>query len=341
MNQSKPIHIAALTGGQNTPSTRFRIRQHITRLKTYGIEVREHLPVFGKSCGLPSPFKAAARIPAIFETRNADVVWLNKLLVQGYETFERLLKRPRVLDVDDAIWLNLPFGKIAAPHIAKGMDTIIAGNEYLADYFDKYCKDIHIVPTAIDLDRFKVRGLPEFEPEKFVIGWTGLACNYKFIKPILPALHRFMTDHKRAEMLLISNKPWKQKLLPPEKIRYTQWTVENETILLHEMSVGIMPLTDDKWTRGKCSFKMLQYMASGIPVIASPVGMNAQVFEKGEIGFPAMTNDQWYDALKTLYENWSLQQQMGQTGRNIVEKFYNTDTVAKQLAEILRQTATN
>jgi len=337
INSNNTIRVAALTAGVKTPSTRFRMRQYFSRLAEDGVIVKEHIPFFEKSCGLPSPLKAAARIPALFSSRSADVVWIGKELVQGYETFERLLKRPRIMDVDDAIWLNPPLGKFAVPRIARKMDAIIAGNSFLAEYFSRYCKNIHILPTAIELDRYKMRAEPGSEPsEKFVIGWTGLACNYKYLKSIEPVLGRFLRDHDRAEVKLISNRPWKYKLLPPGKVSFVSWMPENETTALHSFSVGIMPLSDDKWARGKCSFKMLQYMAVGLPVIASPVGMNAEVLQKGQIGYGAVTGDQWYQGLESLYNDWSLQVAMGRGGRKVVEEFYNADIISTKLAGIFK-----
>ena len=340
-NHARSITVAALTGGLNTPSSRFRIRQYIARLEQRGIIVREHIPFFEKSCGLPSLFKAAARIPALFASRDADLVWMGKELVQGYETFERLLKRPRMLDVDDVIWFNRPFGRFAAADIARAMDAVIAGNSYLAEYFSRYCKKVYVVPTAIDLERYQLRpNLNSEPPEKFVIGWTGLACNYKYLKTIESALQRFLRNHKKAELMLISNRPWKCKLLSPEKVRFIPWDRENEATALHSMSVGVMPLTDDKWCRGKCSFKMLQYMAVGLPVVVSPVGVNLDVLQKADVGFAATSPDEWYEALAALYNDWSLQLKLGSAGRKVVEQFYNADIIAEELARIFKSLAT-
>ena len=337
MSEIKTITVAALTAGVNSPSSRFRIRQHILRLAKFGVTVHEHIPAFKKGSCFLNPITAAARIPGVIRSYNADLVWLNRELVKGCPTFEHLLKRPRVMDVDDAIWLLPPFGRWAAPQIAKSMDAIVAGNSYLAEYFAKYCKNVYIVPTAIDLDRYQLRpNIHGLEPEKFVIGWTGLACNYKYLATIEPALTRFLQDHDRAELMLLSNQPWKQKTISAEKINFIPWTMENETTTLHSMSVGLMSLTDNKWTKGKCSFKMLQYMAVGLPVIVSPVGMNNDVLEKGQPGLAATSPNQWYDALKTLYDDWSLQQQMGTAGRQIVQDFYSADIIAQDLAQIFK-----
>ena len=333
------ITVAALTAGVNTPSSRFRIRQYIPRLTKEGIKIREYIPYFEKSCGLPSPFKAAARIPALIRSRKADIVWVGKELVKGYYTFERLLKRPRIMDVDDAIWQNFPFGPWTTPKIARSMDAIVAGNQYLADYFSRYCRDVYIVPTSIDLDRYQLRNFPDIEPEKFIIGWTGLACNYKYLKQIAPILKRFLQDHDRTEILIISNRPMKQSLLPADKTRFVRWNAKNETVILREMSVGIMPLRNDKWSRGKCGFKMLQYMAAGLPVIVSPVGVNKEILQKAEVGYGAESAEDWYEALDELYHDWSGQKQMGLAGRKVVEEFYNNEIVSKELAGIFRNVA--
>ncbi len=150
---------------------------------------------------------------------------------------------------------------------------------------------------------------------------------------------RFLRNHDRAEILLIANRPWDHKLLPPEKVKFIPWTPQNEASTLHEMSVGIMPLPDTDWARGKCSFKMLQYMAVSLPVVVSPVGMNQDILQKGPVGLPAQTPDHWYQALESLYNNWSQQTQMGTAGRSVVEKFYNAKTIAKELAKIIKNTS--
>jgi glycosyltransferase involved in cell wall biosynthesis len=336
MQTQRNIQIAALTGGLNTPSTRFRVRQYIPHLQKRGIEVAEHIPRWGESCGLPSPFKMVSRIPGLIRSRHADLVWISRDLVQGYATFERLVRRPRILDVDDAIWLSRPFGKYGQPWVARGMDAVIAGNDYLADYYSRYCKTIYILPTALDTERYTPRPSVADSENRFVIGWTGLRSNYKYLEMIEPVLKRFLEEHRNAQLMLVSNQPWASTLLPPDRIRFCPWTPQDETRLLHEMTVGLMPLPDEPWTRGKCSFKMLQYMASGLPVIVSPVGMNQQVLEKGQVGMAAQTADQWLDALESLYRGRDVGRKMGQTGRQVVEKHYAVSIIADKLADIFR-----
>lgn len=336
-NPAQPITLAALTAGTNIPSSRFRMRQYIDRLAEHGVVVQEHKPFSEKTYYYPGPFKAMVKFPALFRSRDADMVWICRGFVEGYETFERLLKRPRILDVDDAVWLRRPFGRFTVPDIARAMDAMIVGNSYLAEYFGKYCKEVHIVPTAIDLDRYTLRPESAHESsEKFVIGWTGSSSNFKYLDTIEPILNRFIHEHDLAEFMLIADRPWEHRLLPPEKVRFIRWSVEDEVRVLHSMSIGLMPLADDTWARGKCAFKMLQYMGVGLPVIVSPVGMNGEVLEKGDIGLAASSPDEWYEALLSLYEDRTLGVKLGLAGRKVVERFYNADIIAGDLADIFK-----
>lgn len=339
MQTENRIQVAALTGGLNHAATRFRVRQYIEPLRTRGIEVTEYVPYWGESCGLPSPFKLAARVPGVIRSRRADLVWISRDLVQGYGTFERCLKQPRILDVDDAIWLNWPLGRYCQPWVARGMDAVIAGNEYLADYYRQYCKTVYVVPTSIDVRRFVPREPDVPASDRFVIGWTGMRSNYRFLDGIEPALKRFMEAHDDAELMLVADEPWKPVLIDSRRIRYCPWTPRDEARLLQEMTVGLMPLPDNEWTRGKCSFKMLQYMACGLPVVVSPVGMNRQVLEKGAVGLAAQTEGEWLEALETLYKDRDLGRRMGREGRRVVETHYSAEAAADRLAEIFRYRA--
>ncbi|MFA5553081.1 MAG: glycosyltransferase [Phycisphaerae bacterium] len=330
------IRITAITGGLKTPSARFRIRQYIPKLSERGLLVHEHIPFFHDNCGLPSVFKALSQIRGVAASRKTDVTWINRELVQGYETFERFLKKPCVMDVDDSIWLDKPFGKYAIPRISRRMDTIIAGNSYLADWFSKYCKNVFVVPTVINTDRYKPKS--DYS-EKFTIGWTGMVCCYKYIKPIEKPLQRFLQKHPEVEMLFVAERPYKSPLLPSERIRFYRWNEQMETAALQEMSVGIVSLPDDEWTRGKCSLKMLGYMSAGLPVVVSPVGVNNDILAKGQVGFAAKSEDEWFDALETIYKDVFLRIKMGNNGRKIVEQHYSIEANANKLADILKMSA--
>ena len=334
MTNQRQIKIAAFTGRQDGPAYHFRIRQYKELFRQRGLIIQEFSHPAKNRCWYPGFFKAIPYIPGVIDCRKSDVVWLCRALVEGYETFERLLKRPRVMDVDDAIWLARPFGRYAVPHIARGMDAIIAGNDYIADWFSRYCRQVHIVPTAIDLTRYKLSPAKS-QSDEFIIGWTGSSSNFKYLKLIEKSLSRFLSIYTDAKLKIIADRQWNSDLIPPERIIFVQWNRDNEVSGLYNMSVGIMPLSDDQWTRGKCAFKMLQYMAVGLPVVVSPVGMNKDVLSKGDIGFAANSDDEWYDTIEALYKNVTLRTKLGIAGRKVVEQHFSAETAAQKLFSIL------
>jgi glycosyltransferase involved in cell wall biosynthesis len=122
-------------------------------------------------------------------------------------------------------------------------------------------------------------------------------------------------------------------------VRWQAWSEKVEATALQGISVGVMPLPDNEWTRGKCSFKMLQYLAVGAPAVVSPVGLNRTILRQGEVALAAVTDDEWYQALETLYRDWDLQQRLGRAGRQVVERHYNADVIAGELARIFRTLA--
>jgi glycosyltransferase involved in cell wall biosynthesis len=330
--------VSAFTGRFDDPSSYFRFRQLYPKLRSEGLTIKEYMHKCDKGCWHRGPLKA---LPYLFQLRSSydsDVTWLARTLVVGLETIELLLKRPRVMDVDDSIWLGKLHSKLSIPHLARHMDVIIAGNNYLAEWFSKYCKEISVVPTSVDTDRYKVREKKKSE-NRFIIGWTGGSVNYPFLTSIEKPLARFLNDHKDVSFKILANRPWVSSLIPENRIIFSRWSREVEVEELYDMTLGIMPLVDSVWARGKCSLKMLQYMAIGLPVIASPVGMNSEVLSQGDIGFAANSDDEWYEAFETLFKDESLRDTMGMSGRKIIEEHYSSDKIAGDIAGILRKAA--
>ena len=349
------IRVAALTAGKKVPSSRFRVRQHIESLSKHGIEVREYTPGIDKYALLPGwpvnisykyalPYlalwqgcKLAARVPGVLGSWRNSVTWLEREILPGYLTLETGLKRPMVLDVDDSIWLTKPFGRTSIARIAKRADVVVAGNRFLANWFSQWNQQVLIVPTAIDLIRYVPRKAGSREDTaKFVIGWTGTAGNLKYLNAIETPLKRFIDDHPSAEILVIADQAPSFKEIPADRIRFIRWSIQVEATAIQQMDVGIMPLPDDEWTRGKCSFKVLQYMACGLPVIVSPVGMNAEVLALGEVGYSVTNDSDWYDALEALYADSDAACRLGAVGRSVIETHFSCDVVVRQLAEIFK-----
>ena len=349
------IKVAALTSGQHVPSARFRIRQHIYSLRDMGIYVREYIPIVNRYALLPSILrnvnhkyvlplyafwgiaKLAACTPGIIGGWKTQVTWLERSLLPGYLTLEPLLKRPLVFDLDDSIWLDRPFGRSAAIQIAKHADTIIAGNKYLADWLTHWARDIRIVPTAVDTDLFRPTDPSTKSTNKFfTIGWMGTASNLVFLYDIEESLTRFVQDHKDTSLMVVSDAIPAFRKFPSDKMKYIPWTPGWEAEAVRQMDVGLMPLPDNEWTRGKCSFKMLQYMACAIPVIVSPVGMNTEVLSMGNVGLSAATPGEWYEALDEIFHHPRWHIEWGKTGRGVVKRHFSSKVISAQLGSIFQ-----
>jgi glycosyltransferase involved in cell wall biosynthesis len=348
------IKVTAITPGYNAPSSRFRIRQYIPKLRTYNILVDEYPSLVPYDSRLPfvkgrmrmryyGPFavlwqmaKLLGTAPGAFASWSSDVVWLNREMAGGYHIMERLLKNPIYFDVDDAVWLNNP----KTYKIAERSEGIIAGNSFIADWFSKYNKNIFVVPTAVDTDRFcpnpGVR-----KDEKFIIGWTGSADGLRYVYEIEEHLNSFLKKHENTFIKVICDKKPVFKFIVPERTIYIPWNPILENKELQDVSVGIMPLPDNEWSRGKCSFKMLQYMSMAIPVIVSEVGMNSEVLAKSEVGFGVKKPEEWQDAMEALRSDQTLQRKMGGNGRALVEKEYSVVEAALKLSEIFKNYDTN
>ena len=259
-------------------------------------------------------------------------------MLPGWPTFEAFLKKPLVFDIDDAIWIHHPFGRNTVISIAKRADVIIAGNTHIADWLEPYARSLFIVPIAIDTEKFKPKPSQPFEKtQRFTIGWIGSPSNHKYLLMIEGPLSKFLNDYPDAELLVVSDVVPRFKALLDDRICYVPWSEDNEVAALKCIDVGIMPLPDNDWTRGKCGCKMLLYMACGIPVVVSPVGMSVEVLEKGAVGFAAQTDSDWYEAFSFFHKNRASAETYGNVGRTVVEMWYSQKTISSELADIFKR----
>jgi glycosyltransferase involved in cell wall biosynthesis len=352
------LRVAALTSGLRTPSSRFRIRQHIAPLAEQGILVREFRPLVDNNVDnilrplrpkgtrirnfppiYPLYFgllglRLAARLPSVIASWRYDLTWLERGLCDGWPTLEQLLARPLVLDVDDAVWLAQPFGAKQMQRTAEHADVVVVCNTYLAEWFRRFCSRVELVPTPVDGDIFFP--IQKAENSSFIVGWTGTSANFRYLTAIVPALMKFLHHAPEARLRIVADRPPTDLDLPPERIEFVRWSEATEATSVQTMDVGIMPLTDDPWTRGKCAFKVIQYMACGLPVVASPVGMTAEVLGQGDVGLAARTEQQWLDALIFVYEQRERAKRLGAAGRTKFLERYSRSAATRQLAEIFK-----
>lgn len=335
------IQVAAYTAGFHSPSARFRLRQFAMPLRISGIDVSEHiapLGAFPPRNKLIRPVWAvasiASRLPSVAASWQADVTFLQREMLSTFLTLEPLTKRPRILDVDDAIYLHR--GGHFARRIANRCHLVICGNAYLAEQFAKWAQQVVILPTAVDSDLLTPldSGLEVRKPG-VVIGWIGTSANHQYLRRLEPVFSQVLANNSAASLLIVSDLDPKLAL-DPARMEFRRWSENREVQDIQCMDVGVMPLADNPWARGKCSFKMLQYMACGLPVVVSPVGMNAEVLSRGNLGFAATTPTDWIDALTALIHDPALRKAMGLAGRRAVLDHYSIRTIAPQLGAAIR-----
>lgn len=288
----------------------------------------------------------AHRLKALLDARRFDLVWLEKEALPWLPAWVEtafLRKVPYVMDLDDA-WFHrydrhrlgavrhLLGGKFEA--LARGARLVFAGSPYLEDWARRAgAQDVRALPTVIDLDRYPPPG-PRYEPlspgQAFTVGWMGSASTVRYLDRVADALAG-LGDGARLRVVgggAVS--------LPGVTVETRPWREDDEVAELARFDVGIMPLPDEPWERGKCGYKLIQYMAVGRPVVASPVGVNTMLVEDGVNGFLADSEADWSRALRQLADDEGLRARMGAAGRRMVEERYSLQVVAPQLIESLR-----
>jgi glycosyltransferase involved in cell wall biosynthesis len=329
--------VVAFTPGLDVPSRRFRVAQLLPALAEHGLAVDERVARFGayppRQRWLRPVWLGATladRVPGILASRSADVTWLQREFASTLGTFERLTARPRVLDVDDAIWLHR--GGRFAQRLAEQCESVICGNSFLAEQFGRWNRNVSVVPTAVDPARFSPlpNGSGEVGPP--VIGWSGTSAGFPHLYAIEPALRKVLEAVPQARIRVMADRPPDFRTLPGARVEFVRWSAEREVDAIRGMRVGVMPLPDSDWARGKCSYKMLLYMACGVPAVVSPVGMNADVLAHGDVGAGPRTEREWVDALVLLLRDAALAGARGAAGRDVVLRHYAVTHVAAAVA---------
>lgn len=337
------IKVTALTAGRQDPSRRFRVSQFIAPLARRGVDLADYYPRIGKYTPAPVPQlgfvwtagKLLARLPGVAAGRASDITLLQRELIPGRRTLEKFAGRRLLFDVDDAVWLNQRLSSIE--EIVGVCRGVVAGNEFLADYFKSRGARVWIVPTSVETEVWKPA--PKRERAEWIVGWSGTASNLKYLYALEEPLADFLTRHAGARLLVVSDRKPRFEKIPGDRWRFERWSAEEEVRQVQQMDVGLMPLAATDWERGKCGCKMLTYMAVGAAAIASPVGVGGEILRQGEVGCAAATQDAWYNALVRLYDDRSLASRLGVAGRALVEERYSVHRSAATLADIFRRVA--
>ena len=312
-------------------SSRHRVYFYIERLRKKGILCNVLKP---HRTNFFSRLLYAVRL--MFYLLKTDVVFIQKRVFPEY--FFRLIKlfnNNIIFDFDDALFV-FPDVEPTLIKILKGCKHIVAGNEYLKNYALNYNKNVTVVPTPIDCQRHRPITDRQKAQDSVIIGWIGMSNNLLYLEKLKEVFDRINERKNGAVKLeVICDKPFLSTRL--ETINQ-KWELDSELEVLRTIDIGIMPLTDDAWARGKCAYKALLFMSLGIPVVASPVGMNTEVIQDGINGFLAQTDDEWLKKLFLLSDDEKLRCSMGMAGRKTIEESYSYEAVLPKLIWVFDQT---
>lgn len=346
--------VLGLTTSAFDPASRVRFIQFIPHLMRAGWEVehRPNVPDRQWSSSLPGRIPRALHHRAgnllmrynrwrdVSHSDSADVVFVNRDLAGDGLFFEkRLLRRnPRVVfDFDDAIYLgpNEP----AVRWMCENAAWVTPGNEYLGEYARQYSCRVTVIPTVIDTDLFLPQthgGADKMLPR---LGWSG--SDQSIRATLFPFLPMLAEAQRRTpfELIVVTNTRPQLPVSAEFRWRFVQWGPQAEPHIGMYMDIGIMPLLDRPFQRGKCGFKLLQYMAAGLPTIASPVGVNRQITENGCTGILAVTERDWLEALHCLLTSPDLRKEMGRAGRQRCVQCYSLTTWLPRIIAIFNRAA--
>lgn len=332
------MKVVAFTQGRDVPSARFRVRQYVEPLRKRGVVIDELFSRFGSyppRSTVARPFWAALNLieHAVGVCRSGayDVAFLQREFLSTYYTLERFITVPMILDVDDAIFLYRE-GRFIK-NIANSSAVVICGNSFLAGWFSTVNANVVVIPTGVDTEKYCSVDVRK-KSSLVSIGWLGTSGNYNYLYEIEGALRVVLNRHRGCRFMVMADRP--PKFSGPLDVEFVEWSGDGELDFLRQIDIGIMPLNDSLWSRGKCSFKMLQYMAMGLPVVVSPFGMNKEILDKGEVGFGPVSEEEWVDALTALINDESLRLRFGENGRRVVIENYSVDVVVQQLERVLK-----
>jgi glycosyltransferase involved in cell wall biosynthesis len=341
---------------------RFRIAQFIPSLASAGIDVTlsslfnadffdlVYKPGHYLRKAVTFAGLSVKRLDVLRDVARFDVILLyREIFPIGPAVIERLLgarrKPPIVFDFDDAIFLpsvsdanhfisvlKQP-GKVAT--IISESDHVIAGNEYLASYARRYCSAVTVIPTCVDTSKFAppADAPPRDRAREPVIGWIGSPTTAFYVRRLADVFRRVRERHPFVLRISGSGEPVE---VPGVQTENPRWSLADEVRLFNTCDIGVYPLADDEWSKGKCGFKAIEFMACGVPVVASAVGVNREIVEDGVNGFLASTDDEWVEKLGRLLADRELRRRLGEAGRRTVEQRYSLQVHAPTLAATLR-----
>jgi glycosyltransferase involved in cell wall biosynthesis len=352
------MRVAAFTRySGKAASTRQRVLQYLPRLRAAGIEVDHHALLDDRYVeslvtaeSYPRKRIAGAyfdRIRQVTAAGDVDLVWIYVELFPYLPALMELLAtrgRTVVYDMDDAFFHRyedssnpIVRGLLGRKyrHLLSRASACTCGNDYLRDYAQRYCANSIVLPTVVDTEQYVPVKRPEAKP--VVIGWIGSPTTWQTVLPLLPLMRELCAGGDIRFRVIGAGRAAEKDRFPG--LDLIDWSEALEVAEVQRMDIGIMPLTDSPFERGKSGYKLIQYMACGLPAVASPVGVNRSIVTEGANGFLATSESEWRVALHRLIADPSLRRRMGERGRRLVETSYSLDSQAPRLIDLFESVA--
>lgn len=340
--------------GRRAASSRLRYLQYLPELERLGFACDVE-PLFpdeylerrfgGESVSIHYVLERLwRRLRIVLSSRTYDVVVLQYEMFPYLPAWVEALIRtrtPYVVDLDDAIFHGYDSNPRAVVRallkhkirdVIKSAAYVLAGSPYLVDYARSANPNVAWSPTCIDIDRFPVKQWSSGDGSAFTIGWIGAPSSVHFASDTIPAIRR-LASRIPVRLVFVGSGPVSYEGL---SIEVRDWAESTEVSSILDFDVGIMPLPDTPWAKGKCSFKLIQYMACGLPVVASPVGMNGHVVRHGINGYHAATTGEWLQAFEQIAMSVPLRAKLGREGRRLVEREFTTRNGIANLLHALK-----
>lgn len=288
----------------------------------------------------------ARRAVQLANARHYDVIlihpWLHPITFPPFDVALRALGIPVVYDLDDAFYA--PIGSVAdrlrdpgwTVRLMRAAHTVVAGSERIRDFVRQHNSAVEVIPTAIDTERFIPRDRERERTPLPVIGWVGSHSTAPYLEPLYPVIQRLAREYQFVFRVVGAGN---KVPLPGVNVEWEPWKLEQEVEHFRGLDIGLYPLQDNELSRGKHGFKLNQYMATGVPTVASAIGLNPSIIRHGENAFLASSPDEWYSALAALLRDEALRKRVGSAGRAFVEAHASLRVCGAKLTTILKRAA--
>ncbi|MBM4307571.1 MAG: glycosyltransferase family 4 protein [Deltaproteobacteria bacterium] len=326
------MKVAFLIHSLEVNSCRYRVLQYLPYLKKHGLDVTLH---FYQRTWVD-------KLKFYNTLGDHDILYIHRKLFSPLEFWYIRNKANKIIyDFDDALMYRSSGSgnphsfsrRLKFAYMMKRIDFVIAGNQFLKSETLRYNPHVEVIPTSIDLSRYNLK--ERFHRDgPITIGWLGSSSTLKYLQDLSPVFEDLFKIFPNTRLKIVCDDFFDLPNMPVIKKR---WSLEEEVEDLKSFDIGVMPLTHDLWSQGKCGLKILQYYSVGLAVVCSPVGVNKDIVKDRENGFWAQNQDEWKYGLAELIKNEASRRTLGDKGRTTVEGSYSLEVNAPRLLDILRK----